>query len=138
MQRRVQPAGTATAKGGGTMTGRPDGFGVTFGGVVTRVLDGDTVEVEVRRTVRVRLLDCWAPETRTKDRAEKRRGIAARKALQAMVDGEQVVVDVPIDAQGKFGDSTSMGRVLGYLWHKGQDVAAAMIAAGHAKRTKQG
>ena len=120
------------------MTGQLDGFGVTFGGVVTRVLDGDTVEVEVRRTGRVRLLDCWAPETRTKDEAEKRRGIAAREALRAMVDGEHVVVDVPIDAQGKFGDSTSMGRILGRLWHQGQDVAAAMVAAGHATRTKQG
>ena len=29
-----------------------------------RVIDGDTIDVRVSRVIRVRLLDCWAPETR--------------------------------------------------------------------------
>ena len=118
------------------MSHEPDGFGLTFGGTVTRVLDGDTIEVEIRRTVRVRLLDCWAPETRTRDKEEKRRGIAARKALRDMVEDEQVLVDVPIEAQGKFGDSMTFGRVLGHVWCDGMDVANEMVMQGHATRTK--
>lgn len=118
------------------MSHEPDGFGLTFGGTVTRVLDGDTIEVEIRRTVRVRLLDCWAPETRTRDKEEKRRGIAARRALRDMVEDEQVLVDVPIEAQGKFGDSMTFGRVLGHVWCHGMDVADEMVMQGHATRTK--
>jgi len=39
------------------------------------VVDGDTITVELKIPVRVRLLDCWAPETRTKDAEEKKKGI---------------------------------------------------------------
>ena len=39
-------------------------FGLTLPGNVLDVHDGDTVTVEVKRTLRIRLLDCWAPELR--------------------------------------------------------------------------
>ena len=46
-------------------------LGLTAQCKVLDVYDGDTVTVEVRTIARVRLLDCWAPEVRTKDVAEK-------------------------------------------------------------------
>ena len=36
--------------------------GFTTKAKVTRVIDGDTVDVEITRKVRLRLKDCWAPE----------------------------------------------------------------------------
>lgn len=38
---------------------------------VLRVIDGDTVEVEIRRTVRVRMLGCWSPEKKGRLQATK-------------------------------------------------------------------
>ena len=38
--------------------------GWTTRGVISRVIDGDTVEVEITRKIVVRLRDCWAPEKR--------------------------------------------------------------------------
>lgn len=112
-------------------------FGLTFGGKVTRVLDGDTLEVEVRRTVRIRLLDCWAPETRTRDLEEKQRGLAAKRALTELVHGAEVVVEVPIEGDAKFGDAMSMGRVLGRVRLEGADVSEVMVSAGHATKEKE-
>jgi endonuclease YncB( thermonuclease family) len=113
-------------------------FGLSFGGKVTRVLDGDTLEVEVRRTVRIRLLDCWAPETRTRDAAEKVLGKAAKAALVELALSRDVRVDVPIEAQGKFGDAMSMGRVLGHVYLGDLSLAEVMVMAGHATATKGG
>lgn len=112
-------------------------FGITFPGVVTRVLDGDTLEVRVERTVRIRLLDCWAPETRTKDADEKRAGQAAKRHLHKLAIDKAVAVHVPIEADARFGEAMSMGRVLGYVQlADGTDLSQEMVAAGHATKKK--
>ena len=49
----------------------PEGF--TTKATVVRVIDGDTVDVSITRRLRVRLQDCWAPETRTRDIVEKQK-----------------------------------------------------------------
>ena len=38
---------------------------------VTNVVDGDTIDVEIVKNIRIRLRDCWWPETRTRDLEEK-------------------------------------------------------------------
>lgn len=122
-----------------------NGLGITFGGYVTRVLDGDTIEVEVRRTVRVRLLDCWAAETRTSDPKEKSMGHFVKTALRRLLglanpdrEDPYVVVEVPIDAQARFGESSlSFGRVLGRVRYKNIDLGDSMVAAGLVGYTKE-
>jgi len=42
-------------------------LGWTTRASIERVIDGDTLDVTICRRVRVRLLDCWAPELRTRD-----------------------------------------------------------------------
>ena len=49
---------------------------------VKRVYDGDTLIVDVHRTLTVRLKDCWCSEIRTRDKDEKKKGIAARNHLR--------------------------------------------------------
>lgn len=84
-----------------------------------RVIDGDTIEVEIRRTMRVRLLDCWAPETRTTDHTEKQRGLAAKEHLRR-IEGRKVVVHVPLSDAGDVSQVSTLGRVLGYVWVPGE------------------
>jgi len=114
-------------------------FGLTFPAKITRVIDGDTVEVEIKRTLRIRLLDCWAPETRTTDLVEKAKGIKSKKNLQKEAQGQDVSVSVPIDAEGKFGDAMSFGRVLGHIVRDsdGVDLSTLQVVSGFATKERE-
>lgn len=116
------------------------GLGLRIPARVTEVIDGDTIEIEVRRKMRIRLLDCWAPETRTTDQVEKQRGQAAAEYLTAEANGEIVVVEIPIEAGERFGEAMSFDRVLGRVFRQsdGQDLGELMVEAGHATREKHG
>lgn len=118
---------------------QPPPFGVTFAGKVVRVVDGDTIDVEVRKVVRVRLLDCWAPETRTTDAEEKALGLAAKATMVDLSDGKRVKVFVPTDPDAKLGDAFSFGRALGHVWVDGDNksLSEQMVESGHATREKR-
>lgn len=104
---------------------------------VDRVIDGDTVEVVVVRRLRVRLLGCWAPESRTLDKAEKQRGLAAKASLAELVgDGRDARLFVPGHGDD-LAECLTLGRVLGELWCGGKDVGAEQVRRGHATTTKQ-
>lgn len=111
-------------------------------GRIKSVYDGDTVVLELTKEVRVRLLDCWAPEIRTRDENEKERGYAAKAYLESLLEsGEIVLVDIPMTT--KLQDSLTFGRVLAYIYTDVDDdgtkenVSKEMVEAGHATRTKQ-
>lgn len=111
--------------------------GWTTQAIVTNVVDGDTVDIEVRRTMRVRLLDCYAPETRTRDEREKARGLAAKQHLTDLIGGKEVILHVPTSHGGELSELLTLGRVLGRLFDsEGMDVSKAMCIAGHARDTK--
>ena len=121
--------------------------GITTAVKVVRVIDGDTVDVEITRTIRVRLLDCWAPETRTKDPEEKAKGYESKKYLHNLLKQvfyndlaarkqKKVALFIPADEQGELKDNFSFSRVLGRLFVSGEDVSELMIKAGKATRTK--
>lgn len=101
---------------------------------VTRIIDGDTVEVEISLGCRVytvrriRLLGFNAPELyQGPDQAA---GAAARDALAALIPpGSRVYVATELDR-------TSFDRLLGRMYAPGPgdeliDIAEAMIASGH-------
>ena len=111
-------------------------LGWTTKAEVVRVVDGDTIDVEVRRTVRIRLLECWAPETRTRDAVEKRRGLAAKDHLKDLIGSKAVTLHVPTDGSGDVAKILTLNRVLGRVYIEGVDVSAAMVAAGHATKER--
>jgi endonuclease YncB( thermonuclease family) len=110
---------------------------------VLRVIDGDTLEVEIRRVVRVRMLDCWAPESR-KDRrvakaaqtAEKQSGIAARENLRQLCEGRDVIVQIPSHVEVAKG--ITLNRWLANVWVEGdgESLAEKQVAGGFAERVK--
>lgn len=107
-------------------------LGVTSRAYVTRILDGDTVEVELRLPLRVRLLDCWAPELRTP------KGPPAKVALEKLLPvGSKVVLHVPTKKARNLADVLTFGRVLGHIYRKGKNASAEMVEQGHATKTKQ-
>tara|TARA_R110002051_G_scaffold268831_1_gene328872 strand:- start:809 stop:1243 length:435 start_codon:yes stop_codon:yes gene_type:complete len=121
--------------------------GITTDVKVVRVIDGDTVDVAITRTVRVRLLDCWAPETRTKDPAEKAKGYESKKYLHDMLTQvfyndlaarkkKKVTLFIPADEQGEIKDNFTFSRVLGRLFVGGEDVSELMVKNGKATKAK--
>ena len=121
--------------------------GITTDVKVVRVIDGDTVDVAITRTVRVRLLDCWAPETRTKDPEEKAKGYESKKYLHDLLKQvfyndlaarkqKKVTLFIPADEQGELKDNFTFSRVLGRLFINGEDVSERMVEAGKATKDK--
>ena len=123
--------------------------GWTTRGIISRVIDGDTVEVTIKRTIRVRLKDCWAAETRLDpsvpsiDReAAKLRGMAAAEHLRRIAEGHECTLHVPThptDGETQdIGDSFSMGRAVGRVCINGTDLSALQVRKGYATATKGG
>ena len=110
---------------------------------IIKVIDGDTVDVDIDlgfgvwiKDERVRIMGIDTPESRTRDKEEKKFGLAAKKRLQELL-GKSAVLATQVnkdgeDMKGKFG------RILGDFnvydattdsWRKCADV---LIGEGHA------
>ena len=98
---------------------------------VLKVVDGDTADVSLQLepfsiyyNIRVRMLGINAPESRTRDKAQKELGLAAKARLTELMSGPVMVCT---NAQGKFG------RWLGvFLDANGNSINQQMVDEGHA------
>ena len=120
----------------------PPKTGWTVRGVVVKTVDGDTLDIEVRQVVRVRLDQCWAPESKIDDRlpkekqaAEKQAGIASKEHLKQLADGKEVVLHVPIGTNLK--DSLTLNRVVGTVWLDGAEKSLNEIQVESRHATKE-
>lgn len=102
---------------------------------VQRVVDGDTIDVmldlgfNVSLKERVRLYGIDAYESRTRDAAEKVRGLAAKDFVIQWADDHagQITIRTRIDKRGKYG------RILGEVINAaGECLNDVMIEQGHA------
>ena len=101
---------------------------------ITRIIDGDTVDLDIdlgfNITIshRIRLKDINAPETRTLDLEEKKKGIEARLWLEKELSktGEWIIETTKED---------KYGRMLGTLYLVGEPVTVneRMLNEGIAK-----
>ena len=101
---------------------------------VTRVVDGDTVDIDIDlgfgvwlHKERVRIHGIDTPESRTRDKVEKRFGLLAKEFVKKFVKGSDVILTTQkYDAKGKFG------RILGDIMVDGKSLAQTMITEHHA------
>ena len=101
---------------------------------ILKVVDGDTVDVDIDlgfgiwiKNERVRLYGIDAPESRTRDKEEKKYGLAAKQfVLDNMPIGSFQVLRTLKDDVGKFG------RVLGVFVVNGKRLDELMIEKHHA------
>ena len=109
----------------------------TYRAKVVRVIDGDTVDVDIdlgfgiwQKNERVRIMGIDTPESRTRNKIEKKFGLAAKAKLKSIL-GKITVLKTTInkkgvDMKGKFG------RVLGDFLQNDKSVAKTMCETGHA------
>ena len=76
---------------------------------VQRVVDGDTIDVmidlgfDIRHSARVRMMGIDTPESRTRNKEEKKLGLASKARLKEMLSGKKVKIATSKDGKGKFG-----------------------------------
>tara|TARA_R110002153_G_scaffold101607_1_gene237839 strand:+ start:296 stop:715 length:420 start_codon:yes stop_codon:yes gene_type:complete len=94
---------------------------------VKRVVDGDTVDVvidlgfDIHYSSRVRLYGIDTPESRTRNKDEKVRGIMSKEYLIDALSKGQVVIKTYRDKKGKFG------RVLGEMYVEDTNINLMMV-----------
>ena len=107
---------------------------------VTKVIDGDTVDVDIDlgfdillRDERVRIMGIDTPESRTRDKVEKKFGLASKARLKELIGGRSgPILKTQInkkgeDMRGKFG------RILGdFVTEDGRLVTDILVEEGHA------
>ena len=104
---------------------------------ITRVVDGDTVDVDIDlgfgvwlHKERVRIYGIDTPESRTRDLEEKKYGLAAKEFVKEFVrdkGGSNIVLRTrKYDAKGKFG------RILGDIIVDNVSMSETMIKEHHA------
>ena len=90
----------------------------TYNAKVLRVVDGDTIDVLIdlgfstHRKIRVRLYGINTPESRTRDLAEKKLGLAAKVRLIEILDEQDNEITLESHGVGKYG------RCLGELFYE--------------------
>lgn len=121
--------------------------GIVTDAIVINVVDGDTVDLKIEKTIRVRLKDCWCAEIRTRDKKKKKKGLAAKLHMEELVGkkelflgGKQydqdVVLFIPAGEDGDIKDVFTFNRVLGYIFANGEDLSERMVKDGHATKEK--
>ena len=111
------------------MSDNPDAF--VYQAELDRVVDGDTVDVvldlgfDVKlHKQRARLHGIDTPESRTRNLAEKKLGLAAKERLKELCVGKFKVKSL---GKGKYG------RILGIPYTEtGEDICQKLIDEGHA------
>jgi len=107
----------------------PDAF--VYNATLERIVDGDTFDccldlgfdVKLHKQ-RVRLHGIDTPESRTKDLAEKKLGLAAKKRLKELCSGKFKIKSL---GKGKYG------RILGIPYTEdGKDICQMLVKEGHA------
>tara|TARA_R110002012_G_scaffold298736_2_gene497364 strand:- start:1827 stop:2243 length:417 start_codon:yes stop_codon:yes gene_type:complete len=103
---------------------------------ITRVVDGDTVDCDidlgfsvVLTKQRIRLYGIDTPESRTRDKEEKKYGLLSKKFLEDAIykAGDSLTIQTHRDGRGKFG------RILGQLIDSdGNCINDIMCEVGHA------
>ena len=107
-----------------------------------RVIDGDTIDAMIDLGFntwvkkRIRLADIDAYESRTRDKEEKKKGLAAKARLQKLLEGDDKFTLIS-QGVGKYG------RCIGSIYiikrfirsdrYRGRSVNEAMVKEGHAK-----
>ena len=101
---------------------------------VTKIVDGDTIDVlldmgfDILYQQRVRLFGIDTPESRTRDKEEKKYGLLSKYFLKdALSNGKKITIKTyKGDETGKFG------RILGDVFLDGKSVNSLMCQKGHA------
>ena len=105
---------------------------------ILRVVDGDTVDVDIdlgfgmwMHKERVRMMGIDTPESRTRDKVEKKFGFASKQFVKDMMPvGSKQVLKTQIDRSGE-DKKGKFGRILGDFLIDGKKLTETIIKEGY-------
>ena len=115
-----------------------------YNAIVNRVVDGDTIDVtidlgfSVWKKIRVRMEGINTPESRTRDKEEKKRGLAAKDRLIEILEFNDNNCVLKVSGVGKYGRALATVLVNSLSPLNGEDgvtlidVNKQLIEEGHA------
>ncbi len=107
-----------------------------------RVIDGDTIVVEIKREIVVRITNekgtFNTPEIRKPaDEQEIELGIEAREYLESLIKDKEVILFIPGSTDEEIQDIFSIGaRAVGMVFVDGEDITEILDSAGYNKSSK--
>jgi micrococcal nuclease len=118
----ASPSTAPTADGGGGAKKKPPRA------LVSRVIDGDTIEVQFKgETIDVRLIGVDTPETVAPGQPVECFGKAASSFAENSMEGERVRLEFDVQRHDRFG------RTLAYVWTGGELFNETLVAEGYAQ-----
>jgi micrococcal nuclease len=127
---QVSPSPTATSPSPTATSPSPTATATPHAGQqaqVTRVVDGDTIEVLMAGTTyKVRYIGVDTPETVDPRRPVQCYGREASERNRQLVEGKTVVLEKDVSETDKYG------RLLRYIWVDGEMVNATLVREGYA------
>tara|TARA_Y100000004_G_C8862602_1_gene389732 strand:- start:533 stop:937 length:405 start_codon:yes stop_codon:yes gene_type:complete len=100
---------------------------------VTKIIDGDTIDViidlgfDILHSARIRLYGIDTPESRTRDKEEKKYGLMAKKYLtKCLKTDKDIILQTHKEEKGKFG------RILGEIIIDDTNINNMMVENYHA------
>jgi micrococcal nuclease len=116
------------AVGAFVLAGGNEGSGSADSAPVTRVVDGDTVEVRLDgRAEKVRLIGVDTPESVKPGTPVECFAKAASEETRHLVDGRRVTLRFDAERRDRYG------RLLAYVYRDGLFVNAALVERGYAR-----
>lgn len=96
--------------------------------VVTRVIDGDTIEVNINgRIEKVRLIGVDTPETVHPTRGEEPYGREASNFTKSQLEGKSIELEFDVQERDRYG------RLLAYVWLNGTLFNKTLVEQGYAQ-----
>jgi micrococcal nuclease len=103
------------------------GAGVTIEGTVVRVVDGDTIHVQLAdRVEKVRYIGVDSPEIHHPVKGEEPGGREAATVNRGLVEGRRARLELDVRTRDRWG------RLLAYVWVSDTMINAELIRLGYA------
>ena len=104
---------------------------------IVKIVDGDTVDVDIDlgfgmwiKDERVRMMGIDTPESRTRDKVEKKFGLASKAKLKSLL-GKTGVLKTQVNKHGEYMKG-KFGRILGDFVVDDKMATEILIETGHA------
>ena len=100
--------------------------------VINDVHDGDTLSVSVDFSMKIRLINCWAPELKDGVKGQ----VSKANLIRLTSKNQRCMVEIPL--HDDLGKSTSLGRILGRVTVIGHDsdLSTQQVEGGFATSRK--